>query len=135
MAKALKYLALLTGVVCTAIGLYHVIGGAPTVIGGGEINASTDSQERFFGGLFAVYGLAWIWVARLQPIPAIAIRLLSAALFAGGIGRIVSLVDRGQPHPFWIAMLVVEIVFPAIFFAISSADEKNASAESLTTTR
>lgn len=124
MDKVLKYLAVLTGVTCVAIGLYHVVGGPETVFGGGEVNASTDSQERFFAGLFAVYGVAWIWVARLSPIPGIAIRLLAAGLLAGGLGRVVSLIDRGQPHPFWIAMLVVEIVVPALFFAIAGADEK-----------
>ncbi|WJR35997.1 DUF4345 domain-containing protein [Mycobacteroides immunogenum] len=124
MDKVLKYLAVLTGVTCVAIGLYHVVGGPETVFGGGEVNASTDSQERFFAGLFAVYGVAWIWVARLAPIPGIAIRLLAAGLLAGGLGRVVSLIDRGQPHPFWIAMLVVEIAVPALFFAIAGADEK-----------
>lgn len=124
MDKVLKYLAVLTGVTCVAIGLYHVVGGPETVFGGGEVNASTDSQERFFAGLFAAYGVAWIWVARLSPIPGIAIRLLAAGLLAGGLGRVVSLIDRGQPHPFWIAMLVVEIAVPALFFAIAGADEK-----------
>lgn len=124
MDKVLKYLAVLTGATCVAIGLYHVVGGPETVFGGGEVNASTDSQERFFAGLFAVYGVAWIWVARLSPIPGIAIRLLAAGLLAGGLGRVVSLIDRGQPHPFWIAMLVVEIAVPALFFAIAGADEK-----------
>lgn len=124
MDKVLKYLAVLTGVTCVAIGLYHVVGGPETVFGGGEVNASTDSQERFFAGLFAVYGVAWIWVARLAPIPGIAIRLLAAGLLAGGLGRVVSLIDRGQPHPFWIAMLVVEIAVSALFFAIAGADEK-----------
>ncbi|CPZ08392.1 Hypothetical protein ERS075644_01713 [Mycobacteroides abscessus] len=36
----------------------------------------------------------------------------------------VSLIDKGQPHTFWIAMLVVEIVVPAVFFAIAGAGEK-----------
>lgn len=124
MEKVLKYLAILTGVVCVAIGLYHLIGGARTVIGGGDITASTDSQERFFSGLFAVYGVAWIWVARQSPIPGIAVRFLAAGLLVGGLGRVASLIDSGQPHPFWIVMLAVEILIPALFFAIAGADEK-----------
>lgn len=130
MDKVLKYLAILTGVICLAIGLYHVIGGAGTVFGGGEVTASTDSQERFFSGLFAVYGVAWIWVARQSPIPAVAIRFLAAGLLVGGLGRAVSLVDKGQPHPFWIVMLAVEIAIPALFFALAGADEKADSAQS-----
>ncbi|MFD6198755.1 DUF4345 domain-containing protein [Mycobacteriaceae bacterium NPDC060252] len=124
MDKVLKYLAILTGVICVAIGLYHLIGGSGTVIGGGDITASTDSQERFFSGLFAVYGVAWIWVARQSPIPGIAVRFLAAGLLVGGLGRVASLVGSGQPHPFWIVMLAVEILIPALFFAIAGADEK-----------
>ncbi|MBF9352060.1 hypothetical protein BKG80_08180 [Mycobacteroides chelonae] len=124
MDKVLKYLAILTGVICLAIGLYHLIGGAGTVIGGGAVTASTDSQERFFSGLFAVYGAAWIWVARRSPIPGTAIRFLAAGLLVGGLGRVASLIDSGQPHPFWIVMLAVEILIPALFFVIAGADEK-----------
>jgi hypothetical protein len=124
MAKLLKYLAILTGVICLTIGVYHVAGGAGSVLGGGVITASTDSQERFFSGLFAVYGLAWILVARQHPIDARAIRLLAGGLLAGGIGRLVSLIDSGLPHPFWIVMLAVEIVVPALFFTIAAADAK-----------
>lgn len=124
MDKVLKYLAILTGVICVAIGLYHLIGGPGTVIGGGDITASNDSQERFFAGLFAVYGVAWIWVARQSPIPGIAVRFLAAGLLVGGLGRVASLIDSGQPHPFWIVMLAVEILIPALFFAIAGADEK-----------
>ncbi|MEU9808800.1 DUF4345 domain-containing protein [Mycobacterium sp. NPDC050853] len=130
MDKALKYLAILTGVICLAIGLYHLIGGAETVIGGGDITASTDSQERFFAGLFAVYGATWIWVARQSPIPGVAIRFLAAGLLVGGLGRVASLIDRGQPHSFWIVMLAVEIAIPALFFAIAGADEKANSVQS-----
>ncbi|WP_078292422.1 DUF4345 domain-containing protein [Mycobacterium sp. D16R24] len=124
MDKVLKYLAILTGVICVAIGLYHLIGGPGTVIGGGGITASNDSQERFFAGLFAVYSAAWIWVARQSPIPGIAIRFLAAGLLVGGLGRVASLIDSGVPHPFWIVMLAVEILIPALFFAIAGAGEK-----------
>lgn len=130
MDKVLKYLAFLTGVICLTIGLYHLIGGPATVIGGGEITASNDSQERFFAGLFAVYGLAWIWVARQTPIPGLAIRFLAAGLLVGGLGRVASLIDVGKPHPFWIVMLAVEIAIPALFFAIAGADEKVNSVQS-----
>ncbi|OHU28830.1 hypothetical protein BKG77_03900 [Mycobacteroides chelonae] len=124
MDKVLKYLAILTGVICLAIGLYHLIGGPGTVIGGGTVTASTDSQERFFSGLFAVYGAAWICVARRSPIPGAAIRFLAAGLLVGALGRVASLIDSGQPHPFWIVMLAVEILVPALFFVIAGADEK-----------
>ncbi|MUM17636.1 DUF4345 domain-containing protein [Mycobacterium sp. CBMA271] len=130
MDKVLKYLAVLTGAICLAIGLYHLIGGPVTVIGGGEVTASTDSQERFFSGLFAVYGLAWIWVARQTPISALAIRFLAAGLLVGGLGRVASLIDLGKPHPFWLVMLAVEIVIPTLFFVIAGADEKVKSARS-----
>ncbi len=45
MDKVLKYLAILTGVTCLAIGLYHVVGGPQTIFGGGEVNASTEDRK------------------------------------------------------------------------------------------
>lgn len=124
MDKLLKYLSIVAGASCVAIGLFHIIGGPDTVFGGGAVNASTDSQERFFAGMFIAYGAAWIWAGLQTPIRATAVRFLAAALLVGGIGRVVSLVAMGSPHPFWVAMLLVEIVVPAFFLAIAGADEK-----------
>lgn len=42
------------------------------------------------------------------------INFLTAALFIGGIGRLLAVILAGAPHPFYVAMLVVEAVLPPL---------------------
>ncbi len=39
---------------------------------------------------------------------------LAAVLFVGGIGRLLAVALAGTPHPFYLAMLVVELVLPVL---------------------
>jgi hypothetical protein len=40
--------------------------------------------------------------------------LLAAVFFVGGIGRFVAVLVDGAPHPFYVAMLVVELALPPL---------------------
>ena len=39
---------------------------------------------------------------------------LAAVLFVGGIGTLLAVALAGTPHPFYLAMLVVELVLPVL---------------------
>jgi uncharacterized protein DUF4345 len=124
MANALKSLAMATGVTCTAIGVGHAaLGVRRSVPGSGSPNATIDSLDRFHGAVFAAYGLAWLWMARQDPVPAQPVRALAGTMGAGGVARLVSLRDRGRPHWFQIALTVVELAFPPVFLPLVSSDE------------
>ncbi len=124
MARTLKYLALLVGVCCVLIGLYHIVLGIRSVPGEELTNATVDSRERFYNAIFVGYGVAWIWAARQTPIPATAIRFLAAIFLLAAVGRLVSIADVGWPHWFQAALTAVEIVVPLVFFWLAAADEK-----------
>ncbi|OLO31848.1 hypothetical protein PZ61_0215755 [Streptomyces sp. MNU77] len=128
MARALRMFAWLMGVACVAIGLFHVIGGNAAIPGESDAGATLDSLGRFFGAIFVGYGLAWLWAARQSPVPARVVRWLAAVFLLGGIGRIISLAVQGWPHPFQVALAVIELAFPPIWFWLADADER-ASAE------
>ncbi|MFD7125560.1 MULTISPECIES: DUF4345 domain-containing protein [Streptomyces] len=128
MARALRMFAWLMGVACVAIGLFHVIGGNAAIPGESDAGATLDSLGRFFGAIFVGYGLVWLWAARQAPVPARVIRWLAAVFLLGGIGRILSLAAHGWPHPFQVALAVIELVFPPVWFWLADADER-ASAE------
>ena len=133
MDKALKPLALLTGAACVLIGIAHFFLGARIVAGGGDFTPSIDSQEHFYGVIFAGYGLAYIRAARQDPIQAPLIRFLATLMMVGGIGRIISWIDQGKPHAMWIGLGAVEFVVPALFFwllAIHAASSPEAQANS-----
>jgi hypothetical protein len=45
------------GLVCAGIGLAHLLFGTGTIIGGGRVNATIDSDMRFYALLFTAFGL------------------------------------------------------------------------------
>ncbi|MET9675773.1 DUF4345 domain-containing protein [Streptomyces sp. NPDC006482] len=124
MAKALRVFAWVMGVACTAIGLFHVVGGNAAIPGEADAGPTLDSLGRFFGAIFAGYGLAWLWAARQDPIPAKVVRWLAAVFLLGGVGRLLSLAVHGWPHSFQVALTVIELVFPPVWFWLADADER-----------
>jgi hypothetical protein len=43
----------------------------------------------------------------------------AAAFFVGGIGRLLAIVLDGPPHPFYVAMLVLELALPPLMVIIA----------------
>lgn len=111
--RALRMLATATGAACTGIGIMHAILGARSVVGLTDTGATEDSQERFYGSIFAGYGIAWLYAARQQPVSPQTVRWLAATMAAGGGSRLLGLLRSGRPHPFWLVMTGVEFVVPA----------------------
>ncbi|MBT2545756.1 DUF4345 domain-containing protein [Streptomyces sp. ISL-44] len=124
MARTLKWLVLAMGAACVAIGLAHVALGNAAIPGASSAGATVDSLGRFLGATFAGYGLAWIWAARQSPIPASAVRWLAAVFPLGAAGRLLSLVVHGWPNGFQVALTLVELVMPPLYFWLADADEK-----------
>jgi Domain of unknown function (DUF4345) len=120
--RAFRLLAGANGASCAAIGVTHALTGARLVIGLTDAGVNEDSQERFYGAIFAGYGVAWLSVARQQPVPLPAVRLLAASMAAGGAARLLGMLRSGRPHPFWIAMTGVELAVPAVLVRLAGRD-------------
>ncbi|MCK7625236.1 DUF4345 domain-containing protein [Streptomyces sp. RS10V-4] len=114
------------GAACAAIGAYHFALGIVSVPGEGAAGATVDSRERFYNAIFLGYGLAWIWAARRTPIPAAAVRALTAVFLLGGLGRVLSGLVHDWPHWFQIPLAVLELALPPVYFWLADADEKAA---------
>lgn len=124
MAKALRVLAQLMGWSCVVIGAFHVMLGNAAIPGASSAGATVDSWGRFMGASFAGYGLAWLWAARQRPVPAVAVRWLAGVFLLGGTGRLISLAVHGWPQWFQIALAVIELGLPPVFFWLADADER-----------
>ncbi|KXP04461.1 DUF4345 domain-containing protein [Tsukamurella tyrosinosolvens] len=109
------------GVVVIGIALAHFLFGQVTYIGGGEVNATMDSDLRVFNVLFAAYGAAFVWASRDVLGRAREVNLLGLLFFVGAIGRVLAWITSGAPTPFYIAMLVVEFVVPVVHVAVLRA--------------
>ncbi|MFD5521088.1 DUF4345 domain-containing protein [Streptomyces sp. NPDC127066] len=124
MARVLRLLAQSMGWTCVAIGLLHVALGNAAIPGAGSAGATIDSWGRFMGACFGGYGLAWLWAARQSPIPARAVRWLAGVFLLGGVGRLLSLAVHGWPQWFQIALTVIELGLPPVFFWLADAEER-----------
>ncbi|MGV9719227.1 DUF4345 domain-containing protein [Nocardia beijingensis] len=124
MSSALKWLSMVMGLACVAIGILHIALGVDSVPDMGSAGVTADSQSRFFGAIFVGYGLAWIRAARQSPIPAAAVRMLAGIFLLGAVARFVSVAVHGWPHWFQIVLTAVELVLPPVYFWLAAADEK-----------
>ncbi|MEU4232597.1 DUF4345 domain-containing protein [Nonomuraea sp. NPDC026600] len=124
MARVLRVLTQLMGWACVAIGLFHVALGNAAIPGAGSAGTTIDSWGRFMGASFVGYGLAWLWAARQRPIPARAVRWLAGVFLLGGVGRLLSLAVHGWPQWFQIALAVIELSLPPVFFWLADAEER-----------
>ncbi|MEV5970472.1 DUF4345 domain-containing protein [Streptomyces sp. NPDC051921] len=124
MARALRTLTQLMGWACVVIGLFHLTLGNAALPGAGSAGPTVDSWGRFMGAAFVGYGLAWLWAARQRPIPPRAVRWLAGVFLLGGAGRLLSLATYGRPHWFQIALTVIELGLPPVFFWLADAEER-----------
>ncbi|MEU2563251.1 DUF4345 domain-containing protein [Streptomyces longispororuber] len=125
--RVLTSLVLLMGYACVAIGAYHLVLGTASVPGEGAAGATVDSRERFYNAVFLGYGLAWLWAARQRPIPARWVRGLAGIFLLGGAGRLLSLAVHGPPQWFQLALTVLELALPPLYFWLADADERAAA--------
>ncbi|MFD4240986.1 DUF4345 domain-containing protein [Streptomyces sp. NPDC058525] len=52
------------------------------------------------------------------------VRGLAAVFLVGGFGRLLSVAVHGWPDGFQVALTVVELVMPPLYFWLADADEK-----------
>jgi hypothetical protein len=69
-----------------------------------------DNNLRFYAGLWFAMGLMALWLAPRLEREATLFRALFVALFAGGCGRVLSMVFAGLPPPEFIAYAVLEVL-------------------------
>ncbi len=116
MRQAYSALIFLFGSVCAAIGLAHVALGPSVIPGSIPVNATMDSEDRFYATLFVGFGLALIWCSRQLDARAQAFGFLLAVFFAGGIARIISLIAAGPPHPLFLFLGALELLMPPLLW-------------------
>ncbi|MCW2561246.1 MAG: putative rane protein [Mycobacterium sp.] len=106
------------GLVCAGIALAHLLFGSSTIIGGGSVNATIDSDLRFYALLFAAYGLTYLWCAVDIAERGRVANVLGAIFFAGGLARLLAWAVTGQPNWFYVLMIPVELLIPLVNWAL-----------------
>lgn len=116
MQAGLKYVVMLFGAVCIAIGMTHILFGPSSIPGSIPVNATMDSEDRFYATLFVGFGAALIWCARALGERGRAFFWLLVLFFCTGCARLVSIAQVGLPHPLFQFLTGVELLLPLILW-------------------
>jgi hypothetical protein len=82
-------------------------------------HANVDSELRFYAALWFAYGALALWVARDLPERVQWLRIMLAVFLLGGVGRAISWVAVGAPHPLFQLLMLIEIALPPALIALS----------------
>jgi hypothetical protein len=74
--------------------------------------ATIDSELRFYAALWGAYGLVLVAVGQSLPRRLGWVPGLAAVFFAGGVGRALSMVQVGAPHPVFVVLMAIELALP-----------------------
>jgi Domain of unknown function (DUF4345) len=78
------------------------------------LHPSVDSQIRFYGGAFAIYGVLLWFCSNDMTRYADVFRAMMIVFFLAGAARIPSMMLRGRPSLVIIGLGVIELVVPPI---------------------
>ena len=112
MKTGVRLMLWMGGIAAIGIALLHIILGPAVIPGSVPVNATMDSEDRFYATLFLGFGMALIWCARdLSRRSGVAYALL-ALFFAGGMARVISIIAVGWPHTLFIFLGGLELALP-----------------------
>ena len=116
LARGLVWSVSIFGVVCMIIALTHIAIGPSSIPGSVPVNATMDSEDRFYSTLFLGFGAALVWCARQLDERRGVFFALLAVFFLGGIARIISALQVGLPNLLFQTLGIVELVLPILLF-------------------
>jgi len=120
MRKGLQIFFVVFGLTAIAIALLHVVLGPSAIPGSVPVNATMDSEDRFYATLFGAYGVALLWCVKDIERKSRVVYFLLAAFFVGGLARLLSVWAVGPPNGFFVAMTVLELVIPIVAALVQS---------------
>lgn len=103
------------------VGALHLVYGVGAdVLLGAQLSAEVvadpalDSQNRFYGVAFTLYGVLLLVCASNIPKYSTVLYCVLWVFFAAGVARLVSFAIYGAPPPLVLALLASELVLPPI---------------------
>ena len=110
-----------TGVFIVLAGMMHVLFGlGADAMLGANVSASSltdaglDSQNRFYGAAFTLYGVLLIMVSRELTRYRPVLHALLGVFWLAGVARILSVVIHGWPPGLMLVLLGAELLLPPV---------------------
>jgi hypothetical protein len=120
METALRGTLLVFGISVIGISLCHIVFGPSVIPGSVPVNATMDSEDRFYAVFFLAYGVAVLWCLMDWPSRLPQMQMLMALFFIAGLTRLVSAAVVGLPHPFFVVMTTIEFLLPPLVIWLST---------------
>lgn len=108
--RALLAAIAVIGAIAVGTGAFGVATGTTLAPSNGDRARFFDSEYRFVSTVWLATGLALWWSIREPARRAHVTRAVLAAIVAGGLARVVSVVAVGWPYPVFTGALVIELV-------------------------
>ncbi len=129
MRKSSQAFLGLFGVTTILIASLHMVLGPSAIPGAVPVNATMDSEDRFYATLFAAYGVALLWCIRDIERKSMVVYVLALVFFVGGLARLVSMAAVGLPNNFFIAMTTLELLIPFVMALLQWRVSKTANSQ------
>lgn len=111
--RAFQVVLAVLGLFIAGTGLLEVVLGPSVLLPGSpEAGPTLDSNYRFFAVMWLAIGVALLSAVRRVREATTVVRFVSAAVFVGGLARLVSWLATGQPHAMMLVLLAVELTVP-----------------------
>jgi hypothetical protein len=98
------------------IAFTHIAIGPSAIPGSIPVNATMDSEDRFYATLFLGFGAAMFWCSQQLKERAGVFKALLLVFFLGGVARIVSAAQVGLPNEFFQILWALELILPPILW-------------------
>jgi Domain of unknown function (DUF4345) len=127
MRRVLSFLVLIFGMVCCLIACAHIAAGPAAIFGSIPVNATMDSEDRFYATLFLAWGAAMIYCSRHLAARQTLFGVLLFIFFLGGVARIISALLVGLPNALFMFLGSLELVLPPVLWLWHRAIENRRS--------
>lgn len=111
----------LIGLAIVGIAAVHILFGpsADLLLGSGlsersRFDPSTDSQNRFYGAAFALYGLLLFYCSGELLKYRTVLLICIGTFFVAGLARLISIWQTGWPSTAIVGLLAIELVLPPL---------------------
>jgi hypothetical protein len=117
MRRGLQVVLVVGGLVAISTGLVAIIGGVDTFPGSPSAENPADNEGRFLNAFWVAFGVAILWVVPRVERETLLVRFLGATLFLGGLARIASIIDVGEPADLQYVLMGIELVLGPLLIA------------------
>jgi hypothetical protein len=116
MPRLLAFVVMLAGAICVVIALAHIAVGPRAIVGGAFVNATMDSEDRFYAVFFLGWGATMIYCSRELSAKEGLFGALLLTFFLGGVARIISALLVGIPTTLFVCLGALELVLPPLLW-------------------